>query len=244
MIAARCGLLLVAAMLVLFGFQTAAPDLSPSAWRVVVAAVVGLLAPLFWPGNAPSPARTALRIVAWSAAAACLAAVALRFIGHAPQPFSRILGVCMMLLPILLATHTLTALLEWQWRVRTGHAETAREMAGRTASLALAALSSLPLWFGPVAESLSHRQDWIVDTALGVSPLTHLAVASGNDLLRNEWLYQHSNLASLQVSYPDLATAAWFYASVCLLLAIGALAFWRLRGTERAHAHPNLEKPR
>jgi len=244
MIAARCGLLLVAAMLVLSGFHTAAPDLSPSAWRVVVAAVVGLLAPLFWPGSAQSAAHTALRIVAWSVAAACLAAVALQFVGHAPQPLSGILAVCTMLLAILLATHTLTALLEWRWCLRSDHAEAAREAAGRTASLALAALGSLPLWFGPVAESLSHRQDWIVDAALGVSPLTHLAVASGNDLLRNEWLYQHSNLASLQVSYPDLATTAWSYASVCLLLTLGALAYGRLRSAAGAQARPKLENPR
>ena len=49
-------------------------------------------------------------------------------------------------------------------------------------------------------------------------------MASGNDLLRNQWFYQHSNLASLQFSYPGLARIAWSY--VCLLvLALVLLAF-------------------
>ena len=71
-------------------------------------------------------------------------------------------------------------------------------MAGRTVALVLALLGSLPLWLGPAGELLSGRQPWIIDAIVGMSPLTHLAVASDNDLLRNEWLYQHSNLAALQ----------------------------------------------
>ena len=102
-------------------------------------------------------------------------------------------------------------------------------MAGRTAALVLALLGSLPLWLGPVAELLSARHAWVIDAIVGMSPLTHLAVASGNDLLRNEWLYQHSNLAALQFSYPGLAHLAWSYASVCSMLALVALAFLRPR---------------
>jgi len=57
-----------------------------------------------------------------------------------------------------------------------------------------------------------------------VSPLTHLAVASGNDLLRNPWFYQHSNLAALQFSYPSLAELILSYGLAFLALALIPLA--------------------
>ena len=110
-----------------------------------------------------------------------------------------------MLMLILLVTHAVAAGLEGRLRGQSGDAETAREMAGRAAALALALLGSLPLWLGPAAELLAGRHPWIIDAVVGMSPLTHLAVASGNDLLRNQWFYQHSNLAALQFSYPSLA---------------------------------------
>ncbi len=84
----------------------------------------------------------------------------------------------------------------------------AREAAGRSAAVALALLGALPLWLGPVAETLSARHDWAIDAVVGASPLTHLAVASGNDLLRNQWFYQHANLAALLFSYPGLGAAS------------------------------------
>lgn len=67
---------------------------------------------------------------------------------------------------------------------------------------------------------LSARHAQAIDTVLGLSPLTHLAVASGNDLLRNPWLYQHSNLSGLQFEYPTLTSLAWFYVALCLLLGV------------------------
>ena len=223
MIAARWGMLLVTALFTLAAFGAAATDLQPSALRVLVMAVVGLLAPLFWPGIAATPARTALRVVAWSTAATGLAVIALQLLGNPAQPLSRILGSCLMLMLILLVTHTVAAGLEWRWRGRSGNAEDAREMAGRTVVISLAFLGSLPLWLGPVAELLSGRRAWIIDAAAAVSPLTHLAVASENDLLRNQWFYAHSNLATLPVSYPDRADLAWSYAALTLVLALAEI---------------------
>ncbi len=220
-------MLAVAGVLMLAAFG--ATDLQPSALRVAVTAIIGLIAPLFWPGNAATPARTALRIAAWSAAAACLAAIALRIAGNAGQPFARILAACGMLLLILLVTHAAAAGLEGRLRGRSENAETAREMAGRAAALALALVGSLPLWLGPACELLAPRHPWIIDAAIGISPLTHLAIASGNDLLRNQWLYQHSNLAALQFSYPGMTDLAVAYASVLSLLVLFPLASLRRR---------------
>jgi len=225
MIAARWAMLAVAGGLILAAFG--ATDLQPSALRVAVTAVIGLIAPLFWPGRAATPARTALRIVVWSAAAACLAAITLRIPGNSAQPFTRILAACGMLMLILLVTHAVAAGLEGRLRGQSRDAETAREMSGRAAARALALLGSLPLWLGPAGELLAGRHPWIIDAVVGMSPLTHLAVASGNDLLRNQWFYQHSNLAALQFSYPSLAELILSYALASLALALIPLASGR-----------------
>lgn len=235
-------MLLLAAMLVLAAFGASAADLQPSALRVVVAAVVALLAPMFWPGKAATLAATARRIAGWSVAAAGAAAIALRILG--PQPYLRILGTCTMLLFILLLTHAAAAAIEQGLGGRPGAAEGGREIAGRTAALGLALLGTLPLWFGPGSELLSRRHPWVIDAAIGISPLTHLAVASGNDLLRNQWLYQHSNLAALPFSYPELAGLTALYAAVCLVLALLAFASRHRLGlqADAPRNHPTTEK--
>lgn len=222
-------MLLLAALLIVVGFRAAASELQPSALRVVVTAIFGLLAPLFWPGIVVTPTRTALRVVAWSAAAVCAAAVCIRVLGHAAQPLPQILEPCAMLMPILLLTHTAAAAVEGHLRRRSWDADNAREIAGRTVAITLALLGALPLWLGPLGELLSGRHAWIIDAVVGMSPLTHLAVASDNDLLRNQWFYQHSNLAALQFSYPGPAQLAWSYALVGGVLALLALALRRSR---------------
>ena len=244
MIAMRWAVLAVATVLTLAAFGATGTDLQPSALRVAVTAIVGLLAPLFWPGIGATAARTTLRIVGWSLAAACLAAIALRFAGNHGQPFARILPACAMLMLILLVIHALAAIVEQHWRSKSGNAESSHEMAGRTAALVLALLGAVPLWLGPTAELLARRQAWIIDAVIGVSPLTHLAVASGNDLLRNPWFYQHSNLAALRFSYPSLTTLIATYVAIALILVLAPLA---ARGPGRptastiATTHPATE---
>jgi hypothetical protein len=243
-IAARWAVLLVAALMILVALGAADPDLQPSALRLMVTAVVALLAPLFWPGIAATPVRTVLRVAGWSVAAACLAALALSVFGRTLLPPSRAFGACAMLTLILILTHALAAMLERQWRDLSVTAQGARELACRTSALLLALSGSLPLWFGPTAELLAARYDWIVDAILGMSPLAHLAIASGNDLLRNQWFYQHSNLASLQVAYPEIACLFWGYSLACSILVPVMLALDRVRrpfnGTTLAH--PTKEK--
>jgi hypothetical protein len=239
MIATHWAVLAASAVPILAAFS--ATGLQPSTLRVAVTAIVGLLAPLFWPGRGATAARTTLRIVGWSLAAACLAAIALRFAGNHGQPFARILPACAMLMLILLVIHALAAGVERHWRGKSGNAESSREMAGRTAAIVLALLGSVPLWLGPAGELLARRQAWIIDAVIGVSPLTHLAVASDNDLLRNPWFYQHANLAALQFSYPSPADIILFYGTVVLTLALIPLASRKLRRPVEKD-HPILPK--
>lgn len=229
MIVARLAMLLATAALALGAAGAMAPDLSPSALRVMVAAVVGLLAPLFWPGIAPTASRTAFRMATWTTASVCAAAILLRVFGHASQPAMPDLKVCAMLWLILMAAHAAAAAIEPRLRGQTLSEDSARAMAGVTVAASLALLGSLPLWLGPAVELLSARHERAIDTALGLSPLIHLAVAATNDLLRNDWFYQHSSLAGLSFSYPGLAATAWAYVTAGLLLTLAAVA-WRPLG--------------
>lgn len=216
-------------MLVLAAFGASSDHWQPSSLRLLVMAVAGLLAPLFWPGSGATAARTVARIVGWSAAVAILAAASLMILGGPQQTFRPVIVVCAVLMLMLVPVHALVAALEVRWRRRSVDAQDARELAGRTAAMTLALLGALPLWCGPLAELLTARHAWLVDTVAGISPLTHLAVASSNDVLRNQWFYQHSNLAGLRVTYPGFDTLAWTYATACLALALIALVSWRSR---------------
>jgi hypothetical protein len=229
----RGALLLAAAAIGLVAIGAADADLQPSALRVTTAAVFALLAPLFWPGCASTRRGTVLRIVVWSTAVCAMAGLAMQLWGGGRQSMPGLLQSCAMLAGILLVAHAAAALLEHGWTGARAEGNDAREAAGRTVALSLALLGSLPLWLGPAAELLSDRHAWAVDAVLGLSPLTHLAVASGNDLLRNQWLYQHSNLSGLQFDYPGLGTLAWTYGALCLVAGAIAMAAARRRGAGR-----------
>lgn len=246
MILARCGMLLLATLVILAAIGIESDGMQPSALRVTVTAVVGLLSLLFWPGVAATPARTAWRVVAWSVAAALLAAAALRVTGQAMQPLTKILSSCVMLLLILLVVHALAAAVEARLRAGSANAQGPREAAGRTVAMALALLGSMPLWMGPLAELVSARHEWAVDAAIGASPLTHLAVASGNDLLRNDWFYRNANLAARPFSYPELQTLVWTYvaAGLGLVICLVAVPSARRRLDRARTVRSSMEKVR
>jgi hypothetical protein len=243
MMAVRWAMLALAVALTGAAFGATTMEFQPSAQRLVVTAVTGLLAPLFWSGAGATLSRTALRVVGWSVGAACLAGTVLRAMGGVRQPPARLASACLMLMLIALATLALAAAIEWRLRGKSADAERAREQAGRAATLALALVGALPLWLGPLAEMLARTRPWVVDAVVAVSPLTHLAIASGNDLLRNQWLYDHSNLAALAVSYPGLNTLLLYYATISLALAAVPLAalVQHRRSEAATMSHPTVE---
>ncbi len=222
-------MLLVAAWSILAALGALSAHGQPSSLRVEATFVVAVLAPLFWPGRGTTPKRTALRVLGWSCAAAVSAAISIALLARSAQSWLRIFLACSMLLSILILTHAAVAWLERRWRARSDDADGARELAGRAMAVVLVLLGTLPVWFGPIAEVLSARHPRLIDLVVGLSPVTHLAVASGNDLMRNPWLYEHSNLAVLPVAYPEPAALAWGYGSACAVLALAAIASRRSR---------------
>jgi hypothetical protein len=220
-IAARLAGLAATALLLSAALGANDPDLQPSARIVLVTAVTGLLAPLFWPGRAATARVTTVRIIGWSLASAGLAAAVTVFSGLGLERLPRAVTSLALLFLALVAVHALAAAVEGLLRRRAAGPEDARDSAAWMAVCALVTLGAAPLWLGPAAELALADHARAVDTVVAVSPLTHLAVASGNDLLRNQWFYQHSNLAGLRFDYPRLASVMTAY---CLLAAILLLA--------------------
>lgn len=233
MTAVRGAMLFWAVLAILFVIEAGSGGLQPSAMRVAAGGIVVLLAPLFWPGCAATPVETAARVLAWTAMCCGIAVLAVVLLNGSGQSWPAMLQSCAMLAAVLFLAHAAAVPLE-RLRARSAvEACNARQAASRIVALSLALLGSLPLWLGPAAELLSGRHAWTIDAVLGLSPLTHLAVASGNDLLRNQWLYQHSNLSGLQFDYPGLPTLAWTYGSLCLLAGAIALTTVRRGGAGR-----------
>jgi hypothetical protein len=231
-IAARFAGLAATALLLLAALGANDADLQPSARIVLVTAVVGLLAPLFWPGRAGTARATTVRIIGWSLAGAGLAAAVAVLSGLGLERLPRAVNSLAVLFLALVAVHALAAAVEGFLRRRAAGPEAARESAAWMAACALVTLGAAPLWLGPAAELALADRARAVETVVAVSPLTHLAVASGNDLLRNQWFYQHSNLAGLRFDYPRLAPVMTAY---CLLAAV-LLLVPAIRGSRPAAA--------
>jgi hypothetical protein len=166
----------------------------------------------------------------------------LLLIGRGHQTLGPIVSACAMLILVLAVTHALVAAIEKRLHARASDDDTARATCGATATLVLVLLGAMPLWLGPAAELASRAHPWTIDAVVGMSPLTHLAMASGNDLLHNEWLYDQSNLSKLAVSYPPMPAVLAGYASILLALVAFPLAQRVLR-RRGPGAHPPCSTP-
>ena len=234
-LAGRLAGLAATALLLIAALGALSDDLQGSARVVLVTAVVGGLAPLFWPGRAATTRSTAMRIAGWSLAATVLAAAFAALGGNAAMLAPRIARACVVLLLVLAVAHALAAVLEALLQRRAASPDRAREVSAWLTTAVLAAVAAAPLWLGPSAELASQAHPRAVDSVVAVSPLTHLAVASGNDLLRNQWFYQHSNLSGLRFEYPQPGTA--IVACLALLAALLAThAFLPTRPGTAGHA--------
>lgn len=199
-----------------------ASDLQGSARLVLVASVIALLSPLFWPGRAATASATGRRILGWSLAAVLLAVIAT--LGASDPPHIAATGV--MLLLICIATLGAASWFEAFFARRGATAATASDASAWLTAALLAVLAAAPLWLGPAAELASAERPPALQAVVAVSPLTHVAVASGNDLLRNQWFYQHSNLAGLRFDYPRFAPVVAVYTALAFALVLVPAIAW------------------
>ena len=193
-----------------------AAGLQRSAHLALITSVITLLSPLFWPGRAVAARATRWRILGWSLAAALLAVAAMLGTGDP----SHVATAGVMLLVICIATTGTAARLETFFVRRGATAAKASDASAWLATALLAIPAAAPLWLGPAAELASAGHPQALEAVVAMSPLTHLAIASGNDLLRNQWFYQHSNLAGLRFDYPRLALVLTAYTALSLVLVL------------------------
>lgn len=196
-------------------------SMAPSARTVLLGALVGLLAPLFGPGAGGTVRQTILRVVAWPVACAGGTVLSLMVLGGVAPPMSVAAAFGAVLGLVLVVATALAALFERRWHrdaTDAAHVASPRVHAATTVVAALALLGGLPLWLGPIGEAAAGRVTGMLDAVVGLSPLTHLAVAAGNDLLRNDWFYERSALAGLYFDYPGLQAVLAAYAVLAMLL--------------------------
>jgi hypothetical protein len=208
--------LALAAGAVLAVAHAALPDAAPSLRTLLAAAAPTLLAPLFWPGLATAHLWRGLGYATGVGAIALLGTLALN---AERQLWSTTFAAAGVAAIIAFGSHGVAGSLQLALDRRVAGAP-AREAAVLATALALWLLAAAPVLLAPLAESHPSSfssSPWFGDALLAVSPLTQLAVAAGNDLLRNDWFYAHSALAGMPVSYPHLGLAL----PACL--ALGAL---------------------
>ena len=205
------------AIVVALALGIARPDTPPATRLLLAIATPVLLVPLFSSEVARTSKALAASIAGWICSTLLLGVVAI-LCGARPAtaqlapPLLVALGIVVV---TQLAARAATRLLQ-----AAGLDEpAAREWARWLAAAILWLLATAPLWLGPLAalgaEAGAARSSAIV----AASPLVHLGVAAGQDLLRTQWWYAHTSFGSLQFDYPSLAAIARAYVATALALA-------------------------
>jgi hypothetical protein len=142
-------------------------------------------------------------------------------------PAMALVSACVVSAFILLVARAFVLLVERALRSSGADARTAREWSCWTITSALWLAAGAPLWLGPVADLGARSHADVPSAIVACSPLVHLAVASGYDLLRSQWFYGHTSLGALQVDYPRLTTLLLVYAGASVLLTLVSIPFGR-----------------
>lgn len=217
---AAAGALCVAAVVVSLAAGLVHRDASGSWQMLLVTAVPALLAPLF-AASAAGLERVLSCLPGWACSTALLAS--LSWLSAGRLPLDRLPGPLLVALGIVLVTGLARLVLARALAAAGAAATAADESARWLATALLWLLAAAPLWLGPLADLAAHNGPATPEAVVAMSPLVHLAVAAGQDLLRSQWLYAHSSLGSLQFDYPSVTAIAAGYAATAGVLAL--LAF-------------------
>jgi hypothetical protein len=218
--------LAVVSAIIVFASAAASGPVPPSQALFVAAVAPALLAPLFWPRERSSSRRLLGGVLAPVVVFALLV-IALRVNRGVPVPAGQFAITGLTLAGLLAVVHQAAALLERVLGRLGAPASPALEWSYWLSTVALWMAAATPLWLGPVAD-LGARMDPQVPTrVLALSPLAHLAAASGYDVLRGQWFYGHSSLGALQVAYPHVGATLLACAVAALALTLLAIPFGR-----------------
>lgn len=214
-----------AAGLVLFALDIASQDVPPAMRLLAAIAAPALLAPLFG-GRAPATlAAVTARFASWALGTLLLVIVVALAGGALP-----LAGIAA---PLLVAGGiVVTALLAMLVVARALRsigmdAAAAESSAGWMVVAALWLLAAAPLWLGPFADLAARTGPARANAIVASSPLVHLGVAAGQDLLRTQWFYQHAGFGTLQFDYPSPASLVCAYLGASAVLTALAFAMTR-----------------
>jgi hypothetical protein len=225
------------ALVVALALGIAGPD-TPAATRLLLAvAAPVLLVPLFSGEVARTSTALAASIGGWFCSTLLLVVIAIVY-GARPATAQ--------LVPLLLVALGVVVVTQLAARAATRLLQTAgldepaaREWARWLAAAILWLLATAPLWLGPLAALGADAGPERSSAIVAASPLVHLGVAAGQDLLRTQWWYAHTSFGSLQFDYPALSTIA--LACAAMVLALAALDFVLSR--RDASPRPSLPEP-
>ena len=209
------------AIVVALALGIARPDTPPATRLLLAVATPVLLVPLLSNEVTRASKALALSIAGWVCSTLLLGVVAILY-GARPAT-AQLAPLLMVALGIVVVTR-LAASATSRLLQAAGLVEPAARVWARWLTAAMLwLLATAPLWLGPLAalgaEAGLERSSAIV----AASPLVHLGVAAGHDLLRTQWWYAHTSFGSLQFDYPSLAAIARAY--VATALALTALNF-------------------
>jgi len=209
------------AIVVALALGIARPDTPPATRLLLAVATPVLLLPLFSNEAARTSKAFAAGTAGWVCSTLLLGVVAILY--GARTATAQLAPLLMVALGIVVVTRLAASATSRLLQIAGLDEPAAREWARWLAATTLWLLAIAPLWLGPLAalgaESGLERSSAIV----AASPLVHLGVAAGQDLLRTQWWYAHTSFGSLQFDYPSLAAIARAY--VATALALTALNF-------------------
>lgn len=203
-----------------------APDTPPATRLLMVVALPALLSPLFGTGVTSTLHTLLARLAGWALASALLATIVALVAGGLPLKGTAA--------PLLVAGGIVViaqlAVVTGARLLRIGGVTVADEWARWLVSGVLWLAAAAPLWLGPLADLGAHAGPADANRIVAASPLVHLGVAAGQDVLRTQWFYAHTSFGALQFEYPPLAGIAIAYTCLAAVLAALACALSRRDG--------------
>jgi len=199
---------------------------APGATRLLaVVALPALLSPLLGRPGTTRLATLPAHALAWALGTFLLAAAVWLTAGGWPPSRSIVplLFALGLVITARLAAIVAAAALRNSSMADAAADEWARWLAASTLWL----LAATPLWLGPLADLQAREGTAAAEAIVAASPLVHLGLAAGQDVLRTQWFYANSSLGSLQFDYPSLTSVALGYACAAAVLALLAVGFAR-----------------
>ena len=199
---------------------------TPGATRLLaVVALPALLSPLLGGSGAMRLAMLPAHVLAWAIGTFLLAAAA--WLSAGGWPPSRAVMPMLFAFGLVVTARLAAVVVAGALRNSSMPDTVADEWARWLVAATLWLLAAAPLWLGPLADLRAREGTAVAEAIVAASPLVHLGLAAGQDVLRTQWLYANSSLGSLQFDYPSLTSVALGYACAAAVLALLAVGFAR-----------------